>query len=126
MYKKRAFTLIEVLIVVAILGLLSAIAIPNFIKTREGTAENACQANRTMFEAGIEQWALDENKTKAEMQTKFGTSAAKKTIKNLSGDNIEYYFDPADAVCPSDDTKAYTSYVDTYGRAVVECPVSGH
>lgn len=111
----------EILIVVVILGLLSAIAIPNFIKTREGTAEKACQANRTMFEAGIEQWALDGNKSVAGMQAKFGTSAAPVTITSLSEDaEVEVYFDPLDAVCPLDDT-AYTSYVNTYGRAVVTC-----
>ena len=122
MDRKNAFTLVEILIVVVILGLLSAIAIPNLIKTREGTAKKACQANRTVFEAGIDQWALDKNKTKTEMQTAFGTSGAKKTIADdcTSVTDINYYFCPPEALCPSDNTK-YTSYVDDYGRAVVEC-----
>ena len=61
MYKKNAFTLVEVLIVVAILGLLAGIAIPNLIKARGGAEENACKGNMAMIEAAIEQWALDNN-----------------------------------------------------------------
>ena len=61
MYRKSAFTLVEILIVVAILGLLAGIAIPNLIKAREGAEENACKGNMAMIEAAIEQWALDNN-----------------------------------------------------------------
>ena len=62
MYKKNSFTLVEILIVVAILGLLTAIAVPNVIKSRNIAWENACKSNREMIGAAIEQWALDENK----------------------------------------------------------------
>lgn len=63
MYKKNAFTLVEILIIVAILGLLAGIAVPNLMKAREGAEENACKGNMAMIEAAIEQWALDEHKT---------------------------------------------------------------
>jgi len=41
----NAFTLIEVLIVIAIIGLLAAIAIPSFVKARQSSQKNACVAN---------------------------------------------------------------------------------
>jgi prepilin-type N-terminal cleavage/methylation domain-containing protein len=62
MYKKQAFTLVEVILVVAILGLLTAIAVPNVMKARLTAQEKACQGNMAMIESAIEQWALDENK----------------------------------------------------------------
>ena len=120
----KAFTLVEILIVVAILGLLAAIAIPNLMKSREGAATTACKMNRAVVAKAIKIWATKRNETVAAMQTAFGTSAAKKTIADDCGGVTEIgaYLDVADAVCPSDDTVKYTSYVDSNGKVVIECP----
>lgn len=55
---KQGFTLVEIMIVVAIIGLLAAIAIPSFMKARTTSQANACINNLRMLEAGKEQWAL--------------------------------------------------------------------
>ncbi len=59
---KKGFTLVEIMIVVLIIGLLAAIAIPNFIKARTTTQKNACIDNLRVIEGAKEQWAMEEKK----------------------------------------------------------------
>jgi len=59
---KEAFTLVEIMIVVAIIGILATLAIPNFIKSRETARKNACINNLRLIDTAIQQWALENNK----------------------------------------------------------------
>ena len=56
------FTLVEIMIVVAIIGLLAAIAIPNFVKSRATTQANACINNLRQLDTAVQQFAFEKNK----------------------------------------------------------------
>ena len=79
---RRAFTLVEIMIVVLIIGILLAIAVPNFVKARESSRQKACIANLKQIEAAKEQWAMDTKASPTDTPTAavlYGSTAYVKT-----------------------------------------------
>ena len=64
--RRAGFTLVEIMIVVAIIGLLAAIAIPNFVKARTSSQRGACIANMKQIFGAKATWALENKKSNAD------------------------------------------------------------
>ena len=91
--KKAGFTLVEIMIVVAIIGLLAAIAIPNFVKARTASQKNACIANLKQLEGAKATWALENNKTSTDTPSEanlIGATAYVKTKPTCPGGGDDY------------------------------------
>lgn len=55
----HGFTIIELLIVILVISILLAIAVPSYNKFREDSRKNACIVNLRQINSAIDQWALD-------------------------------------------------------------------
>jgi prepilin-type N-terminal cleavage/methylation domain-containing protein len=60
---KSAFTITELMIVVAIIGLLAVIAVPYYVRAREASQLNACVNNLRQIAGAMDQWAIDNRKS---------------------------------------------------------------
>lgn len=59
--KVKGFTLVEIMIVVAIIGIIIAIAVPGFIRARSQSRMRSCQENLVKIDGAKEQFALERN-----------------------------------------------------------------
>ena len=103
--RQGGFTLVEIMIVVAIIGLLASIAIPNFVKARTTAQMNACISNLRQIDGAIQQWALD---------TKQGDTAT------ITAADVLPYLKNA-VVCPSGGKTFADSYSVTTVQARPAC-----
>ena len=104
--KQSGFTLVEIMIVVAIIGLLAAIAIPNFVRARTTSQTNACISNLRIIDGAKGSWALEQHK---------------QTTDTPLGTDIQPYMGRGSAgelpCCPNDSAQTFdTSYAPAHRR----------
>ena len=105
--RKAGFTLVEIMIVVAIIGLLAAIAIPNFLRARSTSQQNACINNLRQIDGAQQQWALETGQASTAVAT---------------GANIQSYLGRGSGGslpwCPLDTGKTFAASYDLSGGIV--------
>lgn len=105
--ESSGFTLVEIMIVVAIIGLLAAIALPNFVHSRNTSQANACINNLRQIDSATQQWALERGK--------------KASDEAVPGEVAGYIRERAIPTCPTG--SIYVFGVSVSVTPSVTCPV---
>jgi len=84
---KKGFTLVEIMIVVVIIGLLAAMAIPAFNKVRETSQTKAITNNLRQLASGADQYFLEEGVSSVNSADLVGTDSYVKAVDPVAGES---------------------------------------
>lgn len=110
--KKSGFTLVEIMIVVAIIGLLAAIGIPSFQKARANSIAKAKANNARIVVSAVEQYAMDNAMDDS------GTISTTVLESYIKGGWTNLTVGTAGATLPGATVGYYTNTIDTVSSAM--------
>jgi type IV pilus assembly protein PilA len=103
---KKGFTLVEIMIVVVIIGLLAAMAIPAFQKVRASSQDKAVLNNMRQLASGADQYFLENGVSNVGIAALVGSSAYVKVLSTVANESY-----------PADYTQATPVIVSNVGLA---------
>lgn len=121
MHSKKGFTLVELMIVVVIMAILVAVAVPIYGAVTKNAEKRSCQTNIKTIIGNMGQYQMSGGTNGA--QIPYATLASTFTgidIKNAPADFTKLFNDGV-PVCPSDESSSYTITVSAEGKTTVEC-----
>ena len=113
---KKGFTLVEIMIMVAIIAILAAVAIPNFLKYRADARTQTCVSNLKQLQTAAESWRTSQNDP---------TGVPK--VADLVGTETTKYIRKAatDFICPEGGAYEDSNIASEDGIIKVTCPNVG-
>jgi type IV pilus assembly protein PilA len=105
---KKGFTLVEIMIVVVIIGLLAAMAIPAFQKVRASSQDKAVTNNMRQLASGADQYFLENGTSTAAIESLVGSSAYVKVLSTVANESYPAFFTQATPVIVSGISSART------------------
>jgi prepilin-type N-terminal cleavage/methylation domain-containing protein len=105
---RKGFTLVEIMIVVAIIGLLAVMALPTFTRSRALAQARACENNLRQLEAAKQVWGMEKGKSSTDVPAE----------TDLIGPAMQLRQAPT---CPAGGTYSYNALATP-----ATCTVAGH
>jgi type IV pilus assembly protein PilA len=97
----KGFTLVEIMIVVVIIGLLAAMAIPAFQKVRSSSQDKAVLNNMRQLGAAADQYFLENGTSTAAIASLVGSSAYVKALNTVANESYPLNFTQGNPVIVS-------------------------
>ena len=109
-FERRGFTLIELMVVIAIIAVLAAILVPNFMHARAQAQTSSCEGNLKMIATALEEYATDHSgqypAASAPVDVNLFGGAGNPYVQNVPADpagGTYHYVTPGNGVCLATD-----------------------